>query len=68
LVNKAKKSDARSDAKSYSFGFELRAKWTLTGEKKQRILNICSCEGANKVNGSLPGLQFGAENNNSVAR
>ena len=51
-----KKTDARSDSKSCGVGFELPTKRTVANEKKERVLNICPCEGAKKVNGPLPRL------------
>lgn len=68
MVNEAKKADPRSDAKIYGIGLELLAKRAFAGQEKQRIPNICSCEGAKKINGPLPRLQFRAEKNNSVIR
>src|SRR5437016_5278310 len=68
LIDEAKKAGARGNTKRCSLGFKLRPKRTFAGEKKEGVLNICLCEGSKKISGPLPGLQFGAEENYSVAR
>ena len=68
MVDEPKKADARSHAESCGFGFKLLSKRTFAGEKNESVANICFCEGAKQINGPLPRLELGAEENHSIAR
>jgi hypothetical protein len=63
LVGEAEETNVKGNAQRGSLGFELRTQWAITGKDQNGIRNFRLGKRAQEIEGALPRLEFGAEQN-----
>ncbi len=68
MVDEPQKTDTGSNAKASSFGLEMGKKGARAGVNEVRVREIGFRECTEKIERTLPLLEFGGENNDGVIR